>query len=363
MSKRKIESKSGFETKVMEFCEEFGGMKNYHIHGDRAYTRDDLYYRKTGKAIYELERLTLPEKQKLTWALHEGIAFHPDCIEKRMTKLLTESEKFGVTEVYTTTDITYNTKLISFNVAKRLAEKWKGRVDLKIGAYNPSGFKKGEADKERFELFEEAAKDADFLVGLAEKDRAPGHIGERQHNFYMLNLSYRLGKPVQFHVGQENRSGDNTVETLLQDIEIVQDVHLRVGPEKFPQIYLVDAISPFCKSEKEIDGMIGKTAERGIKLICCPRAAISMLQDRSERAPTHNSIADIWRFAAKGIRVHLGVDNLEDIYVPASSADLYEEAEYVANSLRYYKERLIAKVLCGSEFDDFDQGTLKLHLS
>lgn len=363
MVKRVIEPKSDFEARIMAFCSEFGGMKNFHIHGDRAYTRDDKFYAHIGKSVYELERLTLPEKQELTWALHRGSAFCPDCITERLTRLLTESEKSGVVELHTTTDVTYNTKLTSFNAARKLAREWKGRVDLKVGAYNPSGFRKGDSNLERFELFEEAAKKADFLVALAEKDRAPQHIGERQHNFYMLNLAYKFGKPVQFHVGQENRFGDVTVETLLQDIETVQDIQLRIDADKFPPLYIVHAISPFCKSEEEIDKIIRQMAERRIGLICCPRAAISMLQDRKEKTPTHNSVANIWRFAAEGVPVYLGIDNLHDIYVPASSADPYDEAECVANALRYYRERLIAKVLCGMEFDPFDRGTLKNHLS
>ena len=55
----------------------------------------------------------------------------------------------------------------------------------------------------------------------------------------------------------------------------------------------------------------------------------------------------------------MGVDNLDDIYVPASSADVYDEAEDLANSLRFYKPRILAKVLCGEELDPFDRDAIR----
>jgi hypothetical protein len=134
--------KSDFETEVRDFCDrEFGGrIVNFHIHGDRAYTRRDKYYAHIGKSVSELSNLTLPEKQRLTWALHNGPAFEPSCIEERMTRLIEESLYFGVRELWTTVDVTYNSKLKSLEVAEKLKQKYVDKLNLKIGAYNPSGF-------------------------------------------------------------------------------------------------------------------------------------------------------------------------------------------------------------------------------
>jgi cytosine/creatinine deaminase len=349
---------SDFEESVRNFCSEFGGnITNAHTHGDRAYTWRDDYYAHTGKSLSELPLLSLREKQKLTWALHGGPAFERECIEERMTCLIEESVRFGVRRLYTTVDVTYNTRLKSLEVAESLKEKYKDKLELKIGAYNPSGFR--DSQKERFEIFEEACKRADFIVGLAEKDRAEGHIGEHQHNWYLLRLAHEYGKPLQFHVGQENRATDVTLEILLGDIEKFQDYHHRISPDDFPRIDAVHAISLSCRSEEDFDRTVEKMKQRNVGLICCPRAAISMLQDRSMTPPTHNSIARVWDMASKGIRIGVGVDNVNDIFVPASSANLYEEAEYLANSLRIYLPRMIAKILCREEFDDFDIGTIK----
>ncbi len=358
--------KSDFEAEVRDFCNrEFGGrIVNFHIHGDRAYTRRDSYYEHIGKSVSELSTLTLPEKQRLTWALHNGPAFDSSCIEERMRRLIEESLFFGVKEIWTTVDITYNSKFKSLEVAEKLKTEYSGRLEVKIGAYNPSGFQKGEEHKVRFELFEEAVKRADFIVGLAEKDRPFEHMGERQHNWYMLGLAYKYSKPVHFHVGQENRPTDNTLELLLHDLSLFQDIYLRVLPENFPEVSAIHAISSSCKSQRKFDWTAKKMAERRVSLIACPRAAVSMLQDYSVFSPTHNCIARVWDFAVRGVNIKgLGIDNLNDIFVPASSADAYDEAEYLANCLRLYKPRIIAKVLCNQELDPFDIGTIMKHLN
>jgi len=352
--------KSDFEREVRKYCGEFEGIVNAHVHGDRAYTRRNEFYAQTGRSISEFGKFTLPEKQGLTWALHTGPAFEKSSLRERVTRLIEESIFFGVRELFTTVDVTYNTFLTSLDVVEEVKDYFADRIKIHIGAYNPSGFRIDSKYKDRFELFEEAAERVDFLMGLAEKDRAPEHIGEEQHNWYMLGLSYRLGKPVHFHVGQENRPADKTLELLLKDLEQFQDLHARVSPEDFPEVVAVHAISSSCLSNEEFDKVALTMAERKVNLICCPRAAISMLQDGSVNAPIHNSIANVWRFATKGVQIKgLGTDNIDDIYVAASSADVYDEAEDLANSLRFYNPRIIAKVLCGEPLDPFDIGSIE----
>lgn len=351
--------KSDFEREVRDYCSQFGGIVNAHVHGDRAYTRRNSFYDSTGKSISQFGGLTLSEKQRLTWILHNSSAFLEDSLGERMARLVEESDFFGVREMFTTVDVTYNTHLRGLDVAQRVRDESGGAVKIRVGAYNPSGFRKEPEHEGRFELFEEAASRADFLVGLAEKDRPDNHIGEAQHNWYLLELAHRLDKPVHFHVGQENRATDRTLELLLTNLEQVQDLHLRVSPEEFPDVVAVHAISSSCLPVEEVDDLAKRMAERNVSLICCPRAAISMLQDSSMKVPTHNSIANIWRFAVNGVKIRgLGTDNIDDIYIPASSADVYDEAEYLANSLRFYNPRILAKVLCGVELDPFDLGEI-----
>ena len=340
--------------------ENFGGLFNAHIHGDRVYTREDKYYEHKELSISDFEKFGLKEKQNLTWVLHSGPAFEPECIEKRMRRLIEESIACGVKRIDTTVDITYNTEFKSLEVAEKLKKEYKenGKMDLRIGAYNPSGFK--DSEPQRFEIFEEGVRRADFIVALPEKDEKPGHIGAHSHNFYMLNLAYKYKKPIHFHVGQANLPHDRSVEILLEDIYWKLDVDFRT--DDFPEIDFVHFISPFCKPDEELDEIIDKLKKYNIGVICCPRAGISMRQDRRFNAPIHNSLANICYLAWKGegkIRLKLGVDNLYDVFVPASDADIATEAAEAANILRFYDERIWAKIASGEPLDDFDRGKIE----
>lgn len=350
--------------------QEFGGMINFHVHGDRAYTRHQGYYSYDGMEVPVLnaDAFSLKEKQKLTWVLHKGPGFKKECIEERVRKLFDSSLNQGVRQIWTTSDVTHNVGLKSFEVLDNLKKEYSSEgLDVRIGVYNPSGFK--DSAPERFELFEAAAEKGDFLVALAEKDENNGHIGAHQHNLYMLGLAYDLKQkrnkdiPIQFHVGQANTPEDNSVDILLEDIDWKLKRDLRVlGNKEAPSIQIVHAISPFCRDEDYISHFISKLRDVGASLVCCPKAALSMRQEREYMVPTHNSIADIWRVALESdgkVPIFFGTDNVGDIYIPSGNTDVADEAEEVATSLRINKERLLAKICAGKSFDDFDLGELR----
>jgi cytosine/adenosine deaminase-related metal-dependent hydrolase len=352
-----IDCKTGYEKKVRGFAANlFGGMFNAHAHADRAFTREDRFYTHQGLSIDALDRLSLEEKQQLTWVLHTGIAFEPECIEERMRRVLDDSIKFGVTSLDTSVDVTYNTRFKSLEIAEKLKKEYADRIKMRIGAYNISGFKN--SAPERFEIFEEAAKRADFLVGLPEKDRYPDHIGERQHNNYLLNLAIELGKPLQVHVDQGNDPDEARTEELLSEIHEVFDIQHRLEGN-YPKVSAVHVISPSCYREDRFKIMCDEMLKYDVEVICCPAAAISMKQDRTKQAPIHNSIARVGDFIVRGVPVKFGTDNIEDIYMPTTSADLYDDTCLVgANGIRVYGERGLAKLLAGQPLDDFDRGKI-----
>jgi cytosine/adenosine deaminase-related metal-dependent hydrolase len=347
--------KTGYEEEVRRHAQGFGGFFNAHAHGDRAFTYEDVYYTHIATSVSDIERLSLPEKQALVWALHTGSAFQSECLEQRMEGLLRDSIRFGVTRLDTAIDVTYNTQLKSLEVAERLKQRFSGEIDLRLGAYNVAGFR--DSKPERFELFEEAAKRTDFLVALAEKDGKDGHIGEEQHNHYMLNLGLRFGIPVQFHVGQANHPKDRGAELLFQNMHEVYDKTHRLG--EYPRNWLVHDISAACYNTDDFERHCEEIKRFNLGVICCPTAAISMKQDRNTQAPIHNSIARIWDYALRKIPVLLGTDNINDVFVPSSTPDLYDEALVLSHAGRFYNPRILAKIASGTELDDFDRGKIE----
>lgn len=350
-----MEAKTDYEREVRDYVKQFGGFFNAHVHGDRAFTYKDEYYSHVALSVSDIEKLPLKEKQSLVWALHIGTAFDKVFIGERMTKLLEDSIKYNVTRLDTCIDVTYNTKFKSLEVAERLKEKYRDKLELRLGAYNVSGFK--DSVLERAEIFEEAVKRTDFLVALAEKDRKINHIGESQHNVYMLKLGVESEKPVHFHVGQTNTPEDRGAETLFEDMDWVYNKLFRL--KNYPRNFLIHDISASCYSEDDFKRHCDKLIEFNLGIICCPSAGVSMKLDRNFQAPIHNSITRIWDFALREIPVYFGTDNINDVFVPSSTPDLYDEVFMLTHSLRGYNQRILAKIASGKELDNFDRGRIE----
>jgi len=351
--------KSDYERAVRGAVERLGGFYNAHSHGDRAYTFSDDYYPNIQSSVSLFESLTLPEKQNLVWRLHRGPAFEPKCIKERMTRMLDDSIEFGVSRLNSCVDVTYNTGMVVWEAARELKDEYRDKIEFNLGAYNVSGFKDGPPGEKRWEYFEAAAKDADFLVALAEKDRKPGHIGEEQHNVYFLNKGIELGIPVHFHIGQENRPTDRGPDLLFQNIRQVYELQHRIPKSEQPQNLLVHDISASCYNDSDFQRHIESLQKWNLGVVACPTAGISMRQDRGFSVPTHNSLARIWDYALNRIPVFVGTDNINDVFVPSSSADVYDELMVLSHSLRLYNPEIIAKLGAGVPFDDFDRANIR----
>ena len=354
-----MKPKSGYEKDVRKAVKKLGGFYNAHSHGDRAYTYRNKFYPDFQDSVALFESKTLSEKQKLVWRLHKGPAFKKKSLRKRMTRLLDDSIRFGVTRLNSCIDVTYNTGLKGWEVACELKEKYQGKIDFKIGAYNVSGFRDGEEHKKRWDYFEEAAKTADFLVALAEKDRNSGHIGEEEHNVYFLNKGIELGIPVHFHVGQENRPTDRGAELLFENMRHVYKLQHRLSENEYPENYLIHDISAACYNEDDFQKHVDSLLEYRLSVVSCPTAAVSMLQDRGMEAPIHNSIARVWDYVLNEIPVFVGSDNVNDVFVPGSNADVFDELVMLNHALRLSNPEIIAKLASGTEFEDFDRGIIQ----
>ena len=76
--------------------------------------------------------------------------------------------------------------------------------------------------------------------------------------------------------------------------------------------------------------------ELGVTVIVCPSAAISMKQNNSVYSPIHNSIAPVEILLEEGVNVKLGIDNIEDLFMPLVDGDLWFETRLLMESTRIY---------------------------
>ena len=85
--------------------------------------------------------------------------------------------------------------------------------------------------------------------------------------------------------------------------------------------------------------------ENNVSVIVCPSAAISMKQDRNYNSPVHNSIAPVEILLQEGVDIKLGIDNIEDLFMPLVDGDLWFETRLLMESTRIYNHEKIINIV------------------
>ncbi len=262
------------------------------------------------------------------------------------------------TVVDVTTDRVQFTALETF---LQLKEVYRGKLDLRVGAYSPLGFRDDEPD--RWNLLVEGAKRADFIGLLPERDDKadyPDHIGFEESCRRGIGLARELGIPIHIHVDQANHQYEAGAELVAR---VVRSAAFGIAADKEPYIWLIHVISPSTYDEQRFNRLTNDLAELNIGVICCPSAAISMRQYRPFLSPTDNSIARVLEFLAAGIQVRIGSDNICDMTSPMGTPDLMAEVMVLANAVRFYDLNVLAKIAAGQKLDLLEREKVRLHLS
>ncbi len=345
---------------------ELGGICNAHLHLDRAGTLDEtlcLLGAPDGSGPTDRSALSLAAKHAIIPLIHASGCYDRSQLAERVTGFLELLIAAGTTRADTLVDTTTDgVGLSALEIFLELKAAYRGRLDLRVGAYSPLGFKDAEPD--RWTLLEEGASIADFIGGLPERDDCtayPDHIGYDESCRRLLMLSGELGKPLHLHVDQKNLATEDGTERALR---VAADLGLpAVNLDDEPAVWLVHAISPSAYDEPRFRDLVNAIAAHGMGVICCPSAAISMRQFRPVTAPTHNSIARVLEMLAAGIPVRVGSDNVCDITSPAGTTDLVQELFVLANTIRFYDLEILAKLGAGCTLDTADRDRIIGHLA
>lgn len=348
----------------------YPGFHNAHAHIDRfATARPEFYDADTDHK--KLEMIRLWDKQTSTALLHKGPAYGSRSLRERMSLFLEESSSLGVTRIDSFVDVSSDIRvdegLAALNVALDLKRKYQPRIDLKVGAYPVFGFK--DSEPERWSLFLEAVQAADFIGTSPERDDYEfyeadrSHIGVRSHFYRTLAAALRYAKPVHYHLDQQINPNESATEKLIQIIdrspfrdELVQE------SKSEPLVWAVHAISPTTYDRNRLNKLLDRLAALNIGVIACPSAALSMRRIRIYQAPLNKGIAELLPMLDRGIRVRLGTDNVDDMFLPATTMDMRNEIGCLANALRFYHADILAKIACGSILDDKDKKIIRCFL-
>lgn len=353
---------SPYDEMVLNDVAGLGGFFNAHAHIDRADTLDEKYLRHINTTPLEASSLPLSVKQNLTGDLHNGLAYTREDLKARMSQVIRRQISYGVTRLTTCIDATPDIGddgLLAINIALDLKKEFTSKIDIKIGPNPIFGFKEG---TERWDVFAQAAKHADFLSALPEKDdfsgslSKDGKIGFNRHLRRVLELGCDLQKEVQIHLDQANDPSEKGTETLIEALRWIDQPKIPDHPD--PTVWAIHMISPSAYDEYRFKKLVDGLLQFNVGVIVCPTAAISMRQLRPLNAPLHNSIARVLELCKSRVPIRMGTDNICDVFVPQSDGDMLTEIKMAGHAVRFAIPHVWAKLAAGAPINEVDRATI-----
>lgn len=338
-----------------------GGYFNAHTHLDRAGTMDERYWRMTGMRVEDNSAISLHEKHRLIYEVHRGPAYDEADLRERVAAHLAVMVGCDTRRVDTLADCTADrVGLTALETLLSIKAEWADRIDMRVAAYSPLGFP--ESEPQRWELFQEAVKRADFISALPEADELseyPGHIGFEEHSRRMLAIAAEHGKMIHVHTDQRNEPNEAGTERVLK---VMRQEGLTKPAGDEPLVWMVHMVSPSTYDDARFAKMVEDMLDLGVGLISCPSAAVGMRQLRPISSPIYNSIPRVLELVAAGVPVRLGSDNIADMCSPSTTADLTDEVFTLSAAVRYYQPALLARLAAGVMPDEAMREMVRVHL-
>lgn len=340
---------------------ELGGMHNAHLHLDRANTLDDGYVDHGRLQVLESSHISLQKKHSLISTVHAGPAYDAADIDRRVRDTIDVMVRANTRLADTMVDVTDDrVGLNALTQVQQIAASESDRITIRSAAYTPFGFQ--DAQPERWRLFEDGVKQAEFIGSLPEADDVldyPDNIGFEEHCTRMLDLSRQSGKMLHVHTDQTNSPGEDGTERLMQ---VIRREGALADADGMPLVWAVHMVSPSAYDDARWDRFLAMMQECNVGVICCPSAAVGMRQLRAIPTPMYNSIPRVLELAAAGVPVRLGSDNVADMCSPSTTANMIEEVFVLSGAVRYYKIDILAKLACGLTLSDDERQVVTEHL-
>lgn len=334
-----------WDVTIEELVKKLGGWNNAHTHLDRANTNKRKYWEHVEINPEEAAESPLDVKQNQVGDLHKGLAYQSEDLYQRMKAEIERMILMNIKRVVSFIDASPDIGLVTIEQALKLKKEFQGKIDFQIAVSPIFGFKRPVDNPDRWKIYQEAAKMADILGGLPSRDKEEGRIGSDEHMRRIIILGQELHKPVHLQIDQKNSPEENETETLIKIVHQLGSPKIEGVSE--PTIWAIHVISPSCYEEERFQKLIEGLLEENIGIICCPSAALSMLQLRTFSTPTHNSIARILEMAKARIPVEIGTDNISDIFMPDGKGIVRSEIGRAATVCRFYRTVVWAKIGAG----------------
>ena len=241
-------------------------------------------------------------------------------LEERMLSTTHHLVSQGCNNMRTFIDVDHIVGLEPLKVANKVKQYWKKLgINLQVGTQLLEGLD----TRENIDLFNKSLKYVDFIGCLPSRDKDP-----EKHLDIVFEKAKQLNMDVEAHLDQCNIPSERETEMFCDWVEKYQ----HQGKSRS-----VHSVSLACQPLDYQKKMAKRLRELDVGIIVCPSAAISMTQHSEFSSPIHNSIAPVKILLDEGVNIGLGVDNVEDIFMPFCDGDFLFELRLLAEAERIYK--------------------------
>ncbi len=279
------------------------------------------------KDLLELSTSHMKEK----WYLMKQfkINYNHDDLISRMEMSVRKLTSQNCRHIRTFVDVDSTVGLLCVNTMRELKNRWRNMgVDIQIATQPVEGLA---GNSENIKFYEDAASVCDIVGCLPNRD---GRYFD-EHLDIAFTTAKRFGKPVEAHLDQLNVPYENETDMFCDFVE-------KYGYEGNARA--IHSISLACQPldiQKEVANRLCKL---DIGVIVCPSAAISMTQHSEYISPIHNSIAPVQVLLDAGVNVGLGMDNINDLFMPFCDGNMEFELRLLAESTRIYNLDVLEKI-------------------
>ena len=267
---------------------------------------------------------------KEKWILMRDIkqTYTQDDLYNRMNQSVTRIVSQGCRHIRSFIDVDSIVGMECIHVAAKVREEWKNKgVTIQLATQPLEGF----ISENNIRLFEEAADIVDVIGCLPGRDISP-----EAHLDIAFSTAKKLQKPVEAHLDQCNIPQERETELFCDFVERYEYQGKARG---------VHMISLACQPLLYQQDIARRLNDLDIGLITCPSAGISMTQHSEVESPIHNSLAPLQVLLQEGVSVGLGIDNIEDIFMPYCDGDIEFETRLIAESQRIYDPIVLENIV------------------
>ena len=294
-----------------------GGFKPLHAHFDKSNVV-------TPAILMQAQKESMQDKWDTYNKIKAGYTFED--IYRRAETCIHSFIKQKASIVRTFADADSIIGQLCIDALLKLKEDYKDIIFIEIAIQPIQGVLK----KKDYQAFKLACSKADLVGGLPSRDPDP-----KEHLQILFEIANQYSLPVDVHADQLNSPKEYETELLLDVKKECKFKH---------KVNTVHSISLSCHPYAYQRAIAKRLAAENVGVIICPSAGLSMKPPEGYLAPIHNSIAPLKILYENNVKLALGVDNINDLYMPLVDGDMWFESRLLMEATRCYDIDLISDI-------------------